>query len=194
MRKAVGFFCNASCQKVSFEKSRVFCSPNLHSNFAAVLATIYGSSVTKNLEKFCGFPLINSRVAKATIYDLLRRSKNNFLPGKIRFFPSLVELLSYNLSRRLFLSALCKLWNFQHLRTTNWIVWIIISCGGTLLSTLNVHLVNWATVCHRKGNGGLGFQKKKKTANMNKACSVTLVGDCCNMRTAFGVSSLLLNI
>lgn len=109
MRKAVGFFCNASCQKVSFEKSRVFCSPNLHSNFAAVLATICGSSVTKNLEKFRGFPLINSRVTKATIYDLLRRSKNNFLPGKIRFFPSLVELLSYNLSRRLFLSALCKL-------------------------------------------------------------------------------------
>lgn len=57
-------------QTISYEKSLIFCSPNTPRTMAANISAKCGSSLTNDLSKYLGIPLIHSRINKHT-YDAI---------------------------------------------------------------------------------------------------------------------------
>ncbi|VVA41142.1 Hypothetical predicted protein, partial [Prunus dulcis] len=71
MKKCLDDFCSLSGQKVSFEKSMIYVSPNTYPELAQTIATICGSPLTTCLGKYLGVPFIHTRVTKATYQDII---------------------------------------------------------------------------------------------------------------------------
>ncbi|CAL8098742.1 unnamed protein product [Prunus armeniaca] len=71
MKQCLDDFCRASGQVVNFEKSAIYCSPNISKELAYDISHICGSSLTNNLGKYLGMPLLHSRVTKTTYKNLV---------------------------------------------------------------------------------------------------------------------------
>ncbi|CAL9017352.1 unnamed protein product, partial [Prunus brigantina] len=57
-------------QFVNFEKSAIYCSPNISKDLAYDISHICGSPLTNNLGMYLGMPLLHSRVTKTTYNNL----------------------------------------------------------------------------------------------------------------------------
>ena len=62
IREVLDSFCSISVQKVSYEKSRVFFSPNVSSEVRSELSDILGFRFTPSLGKYLGFPIKHSAI------------------------------------------------------------------------------------------------------------------------------------
>lgn len=69
-------FCEASGQKVSMEKSRIYFSPNTNEAVVAEVCNTLGISKTDDLGRYLGVPTINGRITKATFRGVIDRAKN----------------------------------------------------------------------------------------------------------------------
>jgi hypothetical protein len=159
-------FCAHSGQSVNFDKSKLYCSPNVCRELATEISNTCGSPLTNDLGKYLGMPLIHSRVSKSTYSDLIDKVQSRLAGWKsnsLSMAGRLTLLQAVNASIPIYAMQTAKL--------------PISTCDS--LDKLNrdflwgdsdgkkkIHLVKWDTVCKPKAAGGLGI---KKTMTMNRA-------------------------
>jgi len=76
VKRCLQEFCEASGQKVSQEKSRIYFSPNTNEAVVAEVCNTLGISKTDDLGRYLGVPTINGRITKATFRGVIDRAKN----------------------------------------------------------------------------------------------------------------------
>ena len=64
--KALNNFCNISGEKVSTEKTRLYFSKNVEPALSKKISELSGFSISKNLGKYLGMPLLHGRVTNKT--------------------------------------------------------------------------------------------------------------------------------
>lgn len=86
MRYVLDRFCAASGAKVSLEKSRLFISPKAPSRHKCMMSRLLGVSISNNLGKYLGVPLIHGRVGKGTYRELIEKinSRLSGLKSKVK--------------------------------------------------------------------------------------------------------------
>ena len=77
-------FCNASGQKVNFEKSRIYYSRNVNHNHCFELYDMTSFSLTSDLGKYLGIPLINNKVQKETFHHIVAKAQSWLCSGKTK--------------------------------------------------------------------------------------------------------------
>ncbi|CAL9019238.1 unnamed protein product [Prunus brigantina] len=88
MKQCMDDFCRASGQVVNFEKSAIYCSPNISKELASDISHICGSPLTNNLGKYLGMPLLHSRVTKTTYNNLVDKVHARLASWKSRVLSS----------------------------------------------------------------------------------------------------------
>ncbi|CAN1165251.1 Putative ribonuclease H protein At1g65750 [Linum perenne] len=135
-------FCNASCQSVNKEKSRVFFCKNISRAKSSEITSILGIRATQNLGRYLGVPVLHGRVTKHTYSYILDRmdsklagwkADNLSLAGRITLASSVLNSIPSYVMQTAFLPlSLCdkidrKIRNF---------IW------GSTDTTCKVHNVN----------------------------------------------------
>ncbi|KAL5856671.1 hypothetical protein ACOSQ3_004129 [Xanthoceras sorbifolium] len=82
MRFFLDRLCGSLGKKVSFSKSRVFCSSLVRDGDARALASICGSPITNDLENYLGVPLLHSRTTKHTYCEILEKIQKRLASWK----------------------------------------------------------------------------------------------------------------
>lgn len=82
LKKCMDAFCDLSGQSVNFEKSKIYCSPNVCKELASNISQICGSPLTNNLGKYLGMTLIHSRVSKNTYVEFIDKVLNRLASWK----------------------------------------------------------------------------------------------------------------
>lgn len=146
-------FCEASGQKICFEKSLFLCSPNTHSDIATNISLICGSPLAKDLGKYLGVPLIHSRITKSTYREIVEKvqsklaswkAKSLSLAGRATLIQSVISAIPIYAMQTVKLPAsVCKKVDQLNKR----FLW-----GGSA-DKAKVHLVKWSQVCCPKVNG-----------------------------------------
>ncbi|CAL2255075.1 unnamed protein product [Prunus armeniaca] len=159
MKQCLDDFCQLSGQRVSFEKSMIFVSPNTNSELANAIVAISGSPLTASLGKYLGVPLIHTRVNKQTYQEVIAKvqmrlaswkSHTLSMAGRITLLQSVTAAIPiYTMQTAKLPMSLNR--NFLWGHTSN---------------TSKIHLVNWEQVCKPKVAGGLGI---KRSSWMNQA-------------------------
>ncbi|CAL8174658.1 unnamed protein product [Prunus armeniaca] len=155
-----------SGQRVSFEKSMIFVSPNTNSELANAIAAISGSPLTASLGKYLGVPLIHTRVNKQTYQEVIAKvqmrlaswkSHTLSMAGRITLLESVTAAIPiYTMQTAKLPMSVCDKLD-QLNRNFLW---------GHTSNTSKIHLVNWEQVCKPKVAGGLGI---KRSSWMNQA-------------------------
>ncbi|KAI5352564.1 Hypothetical predicted protein [Prunus dulcis] len=73
MKECLDLFCQASGQNLNFDKSAIFCSPNVSRALAQEISFICGSPLIDNLGKYLGMPVLHYRVTRSTYSSLLSK-------------------------------------------------------------------------------------------------------------------------
>ncbi|XP_034211169.1 uncharacterized protein LOC117624139 [Prunus dulcis] len=166
MKQCLDEFCRASGQVVNFEKSAIYCSPNISKELASDISHICGSPLTNNLGKYLGMPLLHSRVTKSTYNNLVDKVHARLASWKSRVLSSagratLIQAVTSAIPVFAMQTAKLPMSICDELDKLNRnFFW-----GGSDKKT-KVHLCQWDLLCRPKSKGGLGF---KKTHEMNKA-------------------------
>ncbi|KAH9685635.1 putative ribonuclease H protein [Citrus sinensis] len=71
INKVLDTFCLSSGEKVNRAKTQIFFSRNVQKDTIREIKNTLGFSVTKNLGKYLGMPILHSRVTKATYQEIL---------------------------------------------------------------------------------------------------------------------------
>ncbi|KAI5352205.1 hypothetical protein L3X38_005096 [Prunus dulcis] len=166
MKQCLDEFCRASGQVVNFEKSAIYCSPNISKELASDISHICGSPLTNNLGKYLGMPLLHSRVTKSTYNNLVDKVHARLASWKSRVLSSagratLIQAVTsaipvFAMQTAKLPMSICD----EPDKLNRNFFW-----GGSDKKT-KVHLCQWDLLCRPKSKGGLGF---KKTHEMNKA-------------------------
>lgn len=99
-------FAEASRQKVNFVKSKVFFSANTDGKVVEAICRAKEISVTKDLRRYLGVPLLHVRTSNEKIADLLEKfskhmsdwkSKLLSLPGRITLTKAVLNSLPFYL-------------------------------------------------------------------------------------------------
>lgn len=77
MQKCVQAFCNCSRQKVSKEKTKLFCSRNINHNKAMELSNALRVALTSNLGNYLRIPLHHTRVKKEMYRQIVEKVKKS---------------------------------------------------------------------------------------------------------------------
>lgn len=85
IKKGIDVFCNASGQQVSFDKSRLFVSPNLHEQIAGELSRTLGSLSLWILGPIWGHRLIHKGRSSMMESDLVQRVRSKMEGWKSHF-------------------------------------------------------------------------------------------------------------
>ncbi|KAH9770621.1 reverse transcriptase domain-containing protein [Citrus sinensis] len=166
-------FCLSSGAKVNKTKTQVFFSHNVLGPTAHALSNELGFTVTADLGKYLGMPLLHGRITKATYQEILDKVDQRLsgwsashlsLAGRITLTQSVLQdVLIYAMqSTSLPASTTSKL--EQICRRFLW-------SGNEEYRKMS--LIGWDRLCQPKATGGLGF---KKLALMNKALMMKIAG------------------
>ncbi|KAK9278664.1 hypothetical protein L1049_028238 [Liquidambar formosana] len=164
-------FCNLSELKVSFPKSKVFCSPNTNPELIKDINDVMCIPNTHTLGKYLGFPILHGRKSKAEYKFIEDKAKCKLAGWK-------ASLLSMAGRTTLVKSVLAAIPNY-YMQTTALPVSICNSLDkmtrdfiwGSTTDHRKVHLVGWDTVTKPRNLGGLGI---RRTAIANKVCLAKL--------------------
>lgn len=165
LKKCMDIFCELSGQSVNFDKSKLYCSPNISNSLATEISHICGSPLTTDLGKYLGMPLIHSRVSKTTYSDLVDKVQNRLAGWKSKTLSmagrlTLIQAVTASIPVYAMQTAKLPASTCDTLDKLNRdFLWG--DCDGKK----KIHLVNWDTVCRPKVAGGLGI---KKTSVVNK--------------------------
>lgn len=166
-------FCDISDENVNNKKTQFFFSYNVKSADVNRIGPTLGFSITKDLGKYLGMPILHSRVNKATYQGILERAENClsgwsakllFLAGRITLTQSMIQALPIYSMQTIRLPTNI---NKKIEKVCRKFIW----CGAS--ESKKLHLVNGANLCQPKEYGGLGF---KDLQLMNDAQLMKLVG------------------
>ncbi|XP_057418408.1 uncharacterized protein LOC130712598 [Lotus japonicus] len=151
-------FCDASGQKVSLAKSRVFFSKNTETNLAEQLSNSLEIQQTHNLGMYLGVPLLHSRMTKDNFNFLIDKVKKKLsgwkasslsFAGRVSLTQScLLSLPSYVMQTTPIPLGVCK----EVEKLCRNFIW------GSTVEKRKCHLISWETICSPKDCGGLGFR------------------------------------
>lgn len=195
IKQGLDEFCLASGQRVNNNKSRLFVSPNLSLSTAEELGRDLNIPLTQDLGTYLGHRIIHRGRSTSKEEDIVQRIRNKMSGWK-----------SHCLSRagRLTLarSVLCNMGVFymqmQKLssQTHKEIDKAVRDCvWGSSANQRRVHLLDWATLCRTKKEGGAGLRRAE---DMNRALLAKLgwrmlvCGDeawCKLIKSKYGVTS-----
>ncbi|KAG5529761.1 hypothetical protein RHGRI_030220 [Rhododendron griersonianum] len=154
-------FCCMSGQTISLAKSKLFVSPNVPRNKARRLSAASGISLTNDLGKYLGIPLLHKRVSKDHFNHILEKiqkrlscwkSNTLMLAGRATLIQSSASPIpSYTMQTMKFPASVCDKIDRLH-RNFLW---------GDMPNKKRIHLVNWNQVCKGKDNAGLGIKKAR---------------------------------
>ena len=169
IREVLDSFCSISVQKVSYEKSRVFFSPNVSSEVRSELSDILGFRFTPSLGKYLGFPIKNSAIPQNFRFIIERVQsrpaewKANLLSfdGRLVLTQAVTTTIPNYAMQCVALPA--KILNSIDRLSSNFL-W------GSSESKKRLHLVSWKKIAKPKKDGSLGIQaaKVKNVANLAK--------------------------
>ncbi|KAL7228890.1 hypothetical protein ACSBR2_007559 [Camellia fascicularis] len=154
-------FSAASGLKISLAKSKLFISPNIACHEARSLSNVCGISLTSDLGKYLGIPLIHKRCnchffwfITDKIQCRLSSWKSNLLSlvGRSTLVQAVSSALpSYAMQTLTLPGSICN--DIDKLNRN--FLW------GDTDTSKKVHLVKWTNVCQSKKMGGLGLRRAK---------------------------------
>ncbi|KAG7544019.1 Ribonuclease H domain [Arabidopsis thaliana x Arabidopsis arenosa] len=166
IRKVLEKFCEASGQKVSLEKSKIFFSKNVHRDLEKLISEESGIQSTRDLGKYLGMPVLQKRINKETFGGVLERvtsrlsgwkSRTLSLAGRLTLTKAVISSIPVHSMSTISLpkSTLDSLDRIS--RSFLW---------GSSPEKRKQHLISWKKVCRPKKDGGLGIRLAR---DMNKA-------------------------
>ncbi|XP_028066585.1 uncharacterized protein LOC114269469 [Camellia sinensis] len=154
-------FCDMSGQKINFHKSKMYISPNIPRREALPLSNMCGISITTDLGKYLGTPLLHTRVSKTHLQDILDRmakklsgwkAKNLSLADRATLVKAVTSSMPNHLMQTMEIPRrVCD----QIDKLNRNFLW------DNTEDRKKVHLVNWQQVCKSKRNGGLGIRQAR---------------------------------
>ena len=163
-------FCSHSGQRVNFQKSKMFISPNVPQREATNLSRICGMVTTKDLGTYLGVPLIHGRVRKNHFNHIINKMQRKLsgwkasvlsLAGRATLVQAVTSSIpTYTMQTMKFPMSVCK-----HIDKINSnFLW------GKNGDKNKIHLVKWRMVCKPKKFGGLGLRdcETNNKANLTK--------------------------
>lgn len=156
-------YCRMSGQKVNMRKSRIYFSNNVSGQHARSLARRAGLSITTNLGRYLGAPILHTRPRIRDYTFLVERVRQKLqgwkrkslsLAGRVALIKSSSAAIpTYVMQTSKLPSGICDKID-QLNRKFLW--------GGSE-EERKMHLVAWDRVCRDKHEGGLGLRNKKWT-------------------------------
>ena len=153
-------FCEISRQKINFQNSKMFISSNVPRREALSLSYICGISLTDNLAKYLGTPMLHNRVFKNQFQVILDKmaqrlfgwkAKNLSIAGRTTLIKAVTSAMPNHLMQTMEIPRhTCK----QIEKLNRSFLW------GSTDARKRLHLVNWQQVCKSKKHGGVGIRNK----------------------------------
>lgn len=153
-------FCCSSGEKVNQQKTTLYFSSNVSTGVARKIGKTLDFTITNNLGRYLGMPLLNSRVTKNTYQEIVDKVEKRLpawsashlsLAGRITLAQSVLQAipiyamqttnLPISVKSKIDLACKCFLWSGN--------------AKGRKLSQ-----IIWSTVCQPKISGGLGFKNR----------------------------------
>ena len=159
-------FCQASGQKISLEKSKIFFSKNVSRELGKLISNESGIQATQDLGKYLGMPVLHKKINKDTFGEVLAKMTSRLTGWKGRFLSlagrvTLTKAVLTSIPVHA-MSTICLpksiLDNLD--RTVRFFLW------GSTAESRKPHLIPWNRVAIPKSDGGLGI---RQATNMNKA-------------------------
>ncbi|XP_024042019.1 uncharacterized protein LOC112099143 [Citrus clementina] len=167
-------FCRSSDAKVSNQKTQVFFSKIVPVTLTSGIGKALGLSVTNNLGRYLGMPLLHDRVSKKTYQSIIDNidqwlsgwaAKHLSLVGRVTLAQSVLQAILIYAMQTTYLPSSVRIKIDQLCRRFIW------SGAG---SQRKLSLVSWDNIYRPKSNGGLGF---KDMDLMNKALLMKVAWD-----------------
>lgn len=146
-------FCEASGQRVSFEKSRVWLSPNTPRQKKWIISSKLGMQLTSDLGKYLGVPMLHGRVTKAIYEELSNRVQGRLagwkmsqlsMAGRTVLVQSAASTIAtYTMQSTKLPTGVCR--NID--MASRKFIW------GELNGKRKLHLLPWDTLCKPKNLG-----------------------------------------
>ncbi|KAL7182802.1 hypothetical protein ACSBR1_041471 [Camellia fascicularis] len=147
--------------KINLQKSKLFVSPNLNLSKARDLNARCSISLTIDLGKYLGVPLLNKSVTKNHFNYILEKLQNKLagwkmnalsMAGRATLIQSVTSTVpSYSMQTMKLPKRACNDIDKMN-RNFLW---------GDTLKKKKIHLVNWNEACKKKKHGGLGIRKAR---------------------------------
>ncbi|XP_074299645.1 uncharacterized protein LOC141630789 [Silene latifolia] len=157
MRYVLDNFCEASGEKISSAKSRVFFSSNTAEEIRSKVSTTLGFEETADLGTYLGMPTINGRVTRHTFAHLEEKMNNRLAGWTIKKLSlagmetlvksTLTTMANYSMQTAKIPRTICDSIDMKSRR----FLW-----GGDE-NKKSIHLIKWETVQQPKARGGLGI-------------------------------------
>lgn len=157
-KRLLDHFCSLSGQKVSMAKTKMFFSKNTPTRDARNICHTLGFSITLDLGRYLGVPLLHSRVTKDTykyIEDQTRRKLAGWkattlsLAGRLTLAKSVLSTLPFYAMQSTKIPAGTIGRTEALIRNFIW---------GTTAARPGVHLIKWSHMCQPKEHGGCGLK------------------------------------
>ena len=172
MLKCLNLFCSTSGQKVSNTKTKVYFSKNVHISRALALSARLGVSLTGDLGKYLGIPLLHKRATCVTFAPLLERTSSRLsgwkkgcltLAGRTVLVKAVLAALPTYYMQTILLPK--RLLNDLEKQSRGFL-W------GETDGSKKLHLLSWEQVVQEKRFGGLGIKdiRKQNKAFIMKLC------------------------
>ncbi|CAA7012924.1 unnamed protein product [Microthlaspi erraticum] len=162
IRAVLERFCEASGQKVSLEKSKIYFSANVEREQRERISGVSGIQQTCDLGKYLGMPVLQKRLNKETFGEVIARVSSRMagwkgrvlsMAGRVTLTKSVISSIPIHSMSTIMLpqSTLAKLDQLSR-----GFIW------GSNGETRKQHLVAWSRVCQLKNDGGLGIRSAKE--------------------------------
>jgi len=166
IRRVLERFCEASGQKVSLEKSKIFFSHNVSREMEQLISEESGIGCTKELGKYLGMPILQKRMNKETFGEVLERvsarlagwkGRSLSLAGRITLTKAVLSSIPVHVMSAILLPVSTLDTLDRYSRTFLW---------GSTMEKKKQHLLSWRKICKPKAEGGIGLRSAR---DMNKA-------------------------
>ncbi|KAF7838223.1 ribonuclease H [Senna tora] len=164
MTSCLKAFGDASGQRVSAQKSKIFFTKNVNSELRQSILSITNFSPTDDLERYLGMPLLHGRMSRSKFLFILDKVKARLsgwkrnclsLAGRTTLARSVISSMPYFAMQS---TKIPKSICFDIEKHQRQFIW------GHEEGTRKVHAVNWRTVCLHRNDGGLGVKSRDSSA------------------------------
>ncbi|KAK4604705.1 hypothetical protein RGQ29_012964, partial [Quercus rubra] len=155
VKEVLDKFCEELGQVISYEKSRIYFSPNISTNLKEKVCNNLGIQATSNLGKYLGFPLKHRRATQGQFNFVVEKVLTKLVGWKTKFlsFAKRTMLVNsvmnaipnYVMQGAALLAHLCDKLD----RINRDFLW------GLTVEKRRLHLVGWNKVVKSKEEGGL---------------------------------------
>lgn len=158
IKRIFDLFCKSSGQKASEAKSRIYFSKNVDGAVRNHLCHVSGFSVTEDIGKYLGVPILHERVTNQSFKFILDevdqrlsnwKAKSLSFAGRLTLTKSVIQVLpSYIMQSAYIPRHLCDDID-KRCKSFLW---------GDAEGVRHLHTVSWENVCRPKKWGGLGLR------------------------------------